>query len=206
ARPGDRRVRRRPDPRGREGGPAFLPRHQGENPEARGLLTVGDILRFVGETFEQYTARILGYAKGKDPRRVLESTPRRLHKRISRAPKRRLTARPAPGKWSVAQILGHLSETEMLWGYRIRMILEKNGVALLGMDQDTWAKNSRYERLDPRRALDTFRAIRAANLDLLGILSPRQWNRYGLHSQFGRLKISRIAALMTGHDINHSRH
>lgn len=159
----------------------------------------------MAETFEAYTARILGYAKGRDLRRVLRSTPRSLEKRISGVSRRKLSRAPAPGKWSVAQILGHLSETEMLWGYRIRMILEKDGVELLGMDQDAWAKNSRYDRLDPGLSLDTFRAIRAANLDLLGKLSPREMKRYGLHSQFGQLSISRIVSLIAGHDINHTR-
>jgi uncharacterized damage-inducible protein DinB len=157
------------------------------------------------ETFEAYTARILGYVKGRDARRVLRSTPRSLGKRIAGVPRRRLSTPPAPGKWSVAQILGHLSETEMLWAYRIRMILERDGVELLGMDQDVWARNSRYDRMDPRRSLDTFRATRAANLELLGRLSPRELQRHGRHSQFGKLTISKIVSLVAGHDINHSR-
>lgn len=159
----------------------------------------------MGETFEEYTARILGYAKGKDLRRVLRSTPATLSKLVSGKTRRKLTTPPAAGKWSVGQILGHLSETELLWAYRIRVILETDGVQLLGMDQDTWAKNSRYEKLDPRRALDTFRAIRAANLDLFAKLSPREVNRHGRHSQFGQITIRKIQSLMAGHDINHTR-
>jgi len=159
----------------------------------------------MAETFEEYTARILGYARGKDVRGVLRSTPVKLSRLISGKTKRRLTRPPAPGKWSVGHILGHLSETEMLWGYRIRIILETDGVQLLGMDQDTWAKNSRYEKLDPKRALDTFRAVRGANLDLFAKLSPREVNRRGLHSQFGELTIKKIQSLMAGHDINHTR-
>src|SRR6266545_381983 len=115
------------------------------------------------ETFEAYTARILGYVKGRDARRILRSTPRSLEKRISGVSRRKLSTPPAPGKWSAAQILAHLSETEMLWGYRIRMILERDGVELVGMDQDAWARNSRYDRIDPRRSLETFRAVRSAN-------------------------------------------
>jgi uncharacterized damage-inducible protein DinB len=159
----------------------------------------------MGETFEQYTARILGYARGKNVRRILRSTPGSLAKLTAGMPRRKLMIPPAPGKWTVGQILGHLSETEMLWGYRVRMILETDGVELLGMDQDTWAKNSRYDQIDPKRSLDTFRAIRAANLELFARLSPREINRRGRHSQFGELTIKKIMSLMAGHDINHSR-
>jgi hypothetical protein len=159
----------------------------------------------MSETFEEYTARILGYAKGKDSRRILRSTPGKLAKLTAGAPRRRLTTPPSPGKWTVGQILGHLSEVEMLWGYRVRVILETDGVELLGMDQDTWAKNSRYNTIDPRLSLDAFRALRAANLELFGKLSPREINRHGRHSQFGNLTIRKIQSLMAGHDINHTR-
>jgi uncharacterized damage-inducible protein DinB len=157
------------------------------------------------ETFEAYTARILGYVKGRDSRRILRATPRSLERRISGVTRRKLSTPPAPGKWSVAQILAHLSETEMLWGYRIRMILERDGAELAGMDQDAWARNSRYDRILPKRSLETFRAIRRANLELFGKLSPREFKRRGVHSQFGPLTISRIVLLIAGHDVNHSR-
>jgi hypothetical protein len=73
------------------------------------------------------------------------------------------------------------------------------------MDQDVWARNSRYDRIDPRRALDMFRAIRQANVELYGRLSPRALERRGIHSQFGELTISSIISFTAGHDINHSR-
>jgi hypothetical protein len=157
------------------------------------------------ETFEAYTARILSYGEGRDLRRILRRTPAALQKRISGVPRRVLATPPAPNKWSVAQILAHLSEVEMLWGYRIRMILERDGSEVAGMDQDAWARNSRYDRIDPRRSLETFRSIRRANLELLDSLSPRQLRRHGIHSQFGKLTIARIRSLMAGHDVNHCR-
>ena len=159
----------------------------------------------MAETFEQYQSRIFSYVEGKDPLRILRATPAALARRISGVSRRTLMTPPAKGKWSVAQILAHLSELEMLWGYRVRMILERDGVELVGMDQNVWARNSRYDRIDPRRALDTFRAIRQANVDLFERLSQRALKRRGVHSQFGTLTISSIMSLTAGHDINHSR-
>ena len=157
------------------------------------------------ETFEEYTARILGYVRGRDVRRVLRATPGSLEKLVSGASRRRLSSPPARKKWSATQILAHLAEIELLWGYRIRLILERDGCEIVGMDQDAWARNSRYDRTDPEQSIETFRAIRRANLDLLGRLSPGALRRHGTHSQFGKVTIARITALMAGHDINHSR-
>jgi len=159
------------------------------------------------ETFDKYIQRILSYVDGNGSRpiEILRRTPRRLAKRVGAAPRSRLTARSKPGKWSAGEILSHLAEVEMLWGYRLRAIVEKSGQKLLGMDQDAWAVNSRYRRIDPRRALETFLAIRRANLDFLDGVPRAARRHYGSHSQFGRLTPDRIAALMAGHDLNHVR-
>jgi len=159
----------------------------------------------VAETFEQYTARIGSYVAGRKPLEILRKTPRSLTRAVAAATKRRLTARPAPGKWSAGEILAHLSELEILWGCRLRLILGQSGVPIVGMDQNVWAKNSRYRSLDPRASLAAFVAVRRANLALLGRLTPRQRRRWGAHSQFGRLTITRLTQLLAGHDVNHLR-
>lgn len=159
----------------------------------------------MNETFEQYVARILSYAgpDARGHRRILERTPAALTRRARSANRRRLTKPPRPGKWSARDILAHLSEVEMLWGTRMRMVLGENGVPLVGMDQAVWAK--RYGRVDPRQALATFVALRRANLDLLAGLRPADLRRWGKHSQFGKLTVARMMALLAGHDVNHSR-
>jgi uncharacterized damage-inducible protein DinB len=157
------------------------------------------------ETFEQYVDRILSYA-GKDPgghRARIGRTPDAITRRVAGVPRRRLTKRPKPGKWSARDILAHLADVEVLWGFRMRLVLGQNRVPLIGMDQDVWAK--RYGRVDPRRALATFVALRRANLELLDGLRASDYRRWGQHSQFGRLTIARMVALLAGHDINHSR-
>lgn len=157
------------------------------------------------ETFEQYVERILSYSgpKARAHRAILERTPRALARRVDGVPRKRLTKRPKPGKWSPRDILAHLADVEMLWGFRIRLVLGQNKVPLVGMDQDVWAK--RYGRVDPRGALATFVALRRANLELLDGLRAADYRRWGQHSQFGRLTIARMVALLAGHDINHSR-
>ena len=157
----------------------------------------------MAETFDEYVSRILSYADGSDPRRILKRTPAALARRIRGVSRRRLMARSRPGKWAAGEILAHLSEVEILWGCRLRMILGENGVRLVGMDQEVWAR--RYRSVDPRGALETFRAVRRANLELIARLRRTDLRRWGAHTQFGRLTVRKILALVAGHDINHSR-
>ncbi len=159
----------------------------------------------MAETFEQYVARIHGYVGGRDPLRMLRAAPGALARRIAGVPNRRLTARPAPDKWSVGEILAHLSEIEMLWGYRIRTMLEREAPEIVGMDQEVWARAGQYERRDPGTSLALFTALRRAHVELLSGLSPRILRRSGRHTQFGLLTILGIARLLAGHDVNHRR-
>jgi hypothetical protein len=154
---------------------------------------------------EAYVDRISSYVGRRSPLQILRATPRALEKRIAGVSRRRLMTPSEKGKWSVGQILAHLSEIELLWGYRVRTILERDGATIAGMDQDTWARNSHYERIDPSHSLALFQALRRANVALIQGLSPRALGRHGKHSAFGKLTVSWITRLLAGHDINHSR-
>ncbi len=157
------------------------------------------------ETPQQYTKRILGYVKGQEPLRVQQATPKRIKRLIQPLTRRQMRKRPAPGKWCIAEILAHLAETELVGGYRMRMILSKNRTPIQAFDQNVWAKNSNYARQDPRRSLHMFGTLRESNLALLKSLPRKKWNYYGMHAERGKETITRVAQMFAGHDINHLR-
>lgn len=159
----------------------------------------------MNETFDEYTARIFSYVGKRDPLRMLRAAPRVLARRIAGASRRRLMTRPAPGKWSVGEILAHLSEIELLWGYRLRTMLEREEPEIVGMDQEVWARVGRYDRRNPRESLAVFSALRRSHVALLSSLTPKALARRARHAQFGRLTIADIARLLAGHDVNHTR-
>jgi hypothetical protein len=155
------------------------------------------------ETPQQYTQRILGYIDGKDPLRVQRETPKRLQQLIKPLNKKQLMKRPEPGKWSIAEILAHLADTELVGGWRMRLILGNNGVAIQAFDQDAWAETLGYARRVPKVSLDTFRALREANLAMLKSLPKNLWENYGMHQERGKETIAHIVRMFAGHDLNH---
>ncbi|MBP9212293.1 MAG: DinB family protein [Bacteroidetes bacterium] len=155
------------------------------------------------ETAQQYTARIIGNLKGKDPLSVLKGMPSKIAAAIKDVPTSRLRKRPAPGVWSITEIIAHLAETELVLGWRYRSIIEKNGVPLQPFEQDLWAKNSRYQQSDVRAMLEMYRVLRTANLRFLSGLNASQWKKFGLHQERGKETIAHIVRLEAGHDINH---
>src|SRR4051812_34353157 len=104
----------------------------------------------MAETVEQYIAKLLSNVKGKDVLQVLRDTPRMLAETIHAHTADSLRKPPAPGKWSVSEILAHLSETELAAAWRYRQMLEHNGSAIIPYDQDLWAKWVDYSTCDPK--------------------------------------------------------
>jgi hypothetical protein len=157
------------------------------------------------ETPQEYTKRILGNVEGQDPVKVQSGTAKKLDRLIKGLPASRLRKRPAPGKWSVGEILAHLADCEIVTGWRLRQILGAPGTPIQAFDQDSWAAAGHYEKRDPRKCAEQFRVVREANLALLKSLGPEQWKQHGMHAERGEETIERIVRMMAGHDLNHTR-
>ncbi|MEO8368214.1 MAG: DinB family protein [Candidatus Solibacter sp.] len=110
---------------------------------------------------------------------------------------------PAPGKWSVVEVVAHLAEDELSSSWRYRQMLENPGSALAGFDQDEWARRGQYAQWDLRDALEMFRLLRAANVRLLAGLKEDEWSLWGTHSERGRMTVAELAAHMNKHDARH---
>jgi hypothetical protein len=155
------------------------------------------------ETPQEYTKRMVTQSGGKDPLKVQSATAAKLGRLIQRASRSMLRKRPAPGKWSAGEILAHLADCEIVTGWRMRQILGAPGTSLQAFDQDEWAAAGHYEKRDPRKSLEQFRAAREANLALLKSLTPEQWKHHGMHAERGVETIQHITCMMAGHDLNH---
>ncbi|MFZ0086127.1 MAG: DinB family protein [Candidatus Acidiferrales bacterium] len=159
----------------------------------------------MSETAQQYIQRILGHVEWQAPLKVQAGTAKKIAKLLKGVPASKLRKRPAPGKWSIAEIVTHLADTEIVGGFRMRMILGAPGTPIAAFDQDSWVLAGHYDKRDVRKSLEYFRAIREANLALLKTLTPEQWKHHGIHSERGVETIEHIARMFAGHDINHTK-
>jgi hypothetical protein len=155
------------------------------------------------ETAQQYTKRILSHIDGKDPLKVQKGTAKKLDKLTRRLSKKEIRRRPAPGKWSIAEILAHLADAEVVGSWRIRQILGADGTPIQAYDQNVWAETFRYEDRDPRESLRLFRVLRENNLLLLKSVPRKLWENHGMHAERGKETIAQIVRMFAGHDLNH---
>ena len=155
------------------------------------------------ETVAEYKARIMSYVEGKDATAVQRETASALAQLIAGAPVDKLTKRPDPDKWSVAELLAHLADAEIGAAWRYRQMIEHNGGPLSPFDQELWHKLGNYASASPTESLELFRLLRESNLRMFERLTPEQWERYGMHAERGKMSVHDLAQQIAGHDLNH---
>jgi len=157
----------------------------------------------VSETFQEYSARLLSLSAGKDARAILASTPACIGALLAPLPAEHLTWTPAPSRWSIAQIVAHLADAEVVGAYRFRMILGAPGTAIQAFNQDDWAREMSYATRDTGASLALFAALRTALVALITGLDDEKLDRFGVHAERGKESVRHLISLYAGHDLNH---
>ena len=152
-----------------------------------------------------YVDAILELLGDRDPIGVLRETPSALPRAIDGLTPQQLRQCEAPGKWSIGHILQHLADSDVVWAWRMRLILAQDRPTITGYDQDLWADRLHYDEVNPSDALATFTTLRRGNLWLLDRASPADLKRVGVHAERGEESLEHLRKLYAGHDLLHLR-
>lgn len=155
------------------------------------------------ETAEQYIQRILGHVEGKDAIKVQRSSAARLKKAIGGLTPKQTKWKPGPEKWSIAEIVAHLADAEIVASWRLRSVIGANGVTIQPFDQNAWAAIFDYGNRDAKKSLELFRVLRENNLEMLRGIPRATWDNYGMHLERGKETVTHLARMFAGHDTNH---
>jgi hypothetical protein len=111
----------------------------------------------MAETFEAYRTRALSYLGDEEPIAVQRATPSQLDRRLRDVAPEVLVRRPAPEKWSIAEIVAHLADAE-LWltggavAYR-KVALARAYSPQNGSQLNTWGFAPGYDRVGLQPAI-----------------------------------------------------
>jgi hypothetical protein len=135
--------------------------------------------------------------------KTLARTPAKLRGFVNGLTARQLGQRPAEDKWSIREIITHLADTEIVYGFRYRKMLAEESPELAAFDQESWAGNLNYRERDFNSVLDLFEAVRGHNVDLAKRKSAKEWKRTGTHPQYGPIRFEQLVIHAAFHDTNH---
>ena len=148
---------------------------------------------------EGYQRELLALLGTSDPVEVLAATPAAIQQRTRPLAAEALDRRPKAGEWSVAELVGHLWDAEIVYGFRAR-ILTRDRAPLIGYDQEAWARLARPPAAELHAA---FVALRTANLVLIRGTPVAWWDRLGIHEERGPTSFRLATETIAGHDRAH---
>jgi uncharacterized damage-inducible protein DinB len=133
-----------------------------------------------------------------------EKSPEQVARAVMGLPAKVLQYKPSPNKWSVQEILAHLADSELVYGYRLRQAIADKEPTFAPIDQEAWAANLGYMEPTPPELIALYSLLRRANLRVLRRLKPADLEKGGFHPEHKRkVTVGEIVQMMAKHGPNH---
>jgi hypothetical protein len=152
---------------------------------------------------QAYREKMFKLLGDRNPLEVLAQTASTLAGMVRTHSATVLRTRPFEGKWTPNEVIGHLADSEWVYGYRLRLILCEDNPTILGMNQDLWVAGQRHNEREPSELVDMFRTMRQFNLAVWKRLSPAELTRTGQHNERGPEALGVLLRMLAGHDLSH---
>ncbi|MED4781609.1 DinB family protein [Brevibacillus choshinensis] len=114
-----------------------------------------------------------------------------------------LRFKPAPDKWSIHQILIHVTDSEILSTHRLKKVLAEEEPLLISFDQNAWANNLGYDLQDREQSLLLFQMLRSSLQAILDHLTSEQSERVGVYADEGRFTFTQLLEYRVNHVRDH---
>ncbi|RUL86463.1 DinB family protein [Tautonia sociabilis] len=112
-------------------------------------------------------------------------------------------ARPGPGSWSIAELVVHLLDSDLVGGDRIKRVIAEENPTLLAYDENAWLSRLGYQDLPIEEAVSMFVANRRWIARILRTLPESDFARAGNHTEKGRLTLAELVLGYVGHLDHH---
>ena len=150
-----------------------------------------------------YREKMFNLLGDRDPLDVLAQTAFILADIVGEHSAAVLRTRPFEGKWAPNEVIGHLTDSEWVYGYRLRLILCEDNPTILGTNQDSWVAALQHNEREPLDLVEIFRTLREFNLAVWRRTSPADLERAGQHNERGPESLGVMLRLLAGHDLSH---
>src|SRR5580704_7257463 len=133
-----------------------------------------------------------------------EKSPKEIAAAVSGLPDKVLRYKPSPEEWCVLEVLGHLADGEIIYGYRLRQMLADAKPVIAPLDQNAWTRNLNYLN-SPASELVAFYGLgRHHNLRLLRSLKASDFSKSAFHPEAQReVTVADLVERMSGHGTTH---
>jgi hypothetical protein len=117
-------------------------------------------------------------------------------------PEEKANSRYAHDKWSVKEVVGHVLDTERIFGYRALRFARNDQTPLNGFEQDDYVRAANFGRIRLSDLADEFQNVRQANIHLFRSLDDAAWLRRGAANE-NEVSVRALAYIIAGHELHH---
>ncbi|MBI3651013.1 MAG: DinB family protein [Acidobacteria bacterium] len=110
--------------------------------------------------------------------------------------------RYAPDKWSIKELLGHLTDSERVFAFRVLRFGRNDAQPIEGFEQDDYIANADFDNQSLSALVKEFVAVRQATIYLLRHLPEAAWTRSGVASN-NSVSVRALAYIIAGHELHH---
>ena len=147
-----------------------------------------------------YVRALIGTLDDRDPLEVYETTAGEVRRLCQDLSVSQWNVPLDAGEWSAAQVVGHLIDVDIVYGFRFRLVLTEDEPAYPGYDEKLW---SQLPRPGPSELIAALSGLRAYNTALLRHTPRGLWQRCGIHGEQGREQFGLMITKIAGHDLAH---
>lgn len=133
-----------------------------------------------------------------------EESPKQIAVAVSGLPEKTLRYKPAPDRWCIHEILGHMADMEILYAYRMRQMLADKDPVIAPIDQDAWARSLGYMETPAAELIALYGLNRHANVRMLRRLKAADLDKSARHPELDhRVTVADYVQMMSTHGPNH---
>jgi uncharacterized damage-inducible protein DinB len=156
-------------------------------------------------TQNEYSSSYKGYVElvsGKDIMKTLEEQFDEVEQFFNSIPQDKAGFRYNEGKWSIREILGHMSDTERIFAYRALRISRKDRTALPGFDENEYVRYSNFDKQTMSDLLEHFLFIRKSTIAMFKTMDEEMTKLSGTVNN-NQVSVRAIAHIIAGHAQHH---
>jgi uncharacterized damage-inducible protein DinB len=137
-----------------------------------------------------------------DPMRSLEDQYQEIQNFFKNLPEEKADYAYSKGKWSIKEVLGHITDTERVMAYRALCISRKEKQSLPGFDQDDYVKESNFKNRTLTNLLEDYRTVRKSTISLFSNFSEDMFNNRGI-ANGKEVTVLALLYIIAGHEMHH---
>jgi hypothetical protein len=149
---------------------------------------------------EVYVQALLDVLGDREPIGVYAETPAKVLQQCGRLSDGEWHAPPAPAEWTAYELVGHLLDVDIVYGFRWRLMLTADRPSYPGYYERAWA---RLPKPPPADLVPAFVGLRSANVALVRSVTDEDRERQGIHGEQGLEDVDRMIHKIAGHDLAH---